>query len=108
MSAIAAGNSEICDLAFNSAVIFGASGDLTNRKLLPAIYNLAQADLLPPAFCVVGFAREAMSEDDFRGRLKKAVATSGDVSLDYALEFIERTAPRFAKDARTILKKIKG
>ena len=62
-------------------VIFGASGDLTNRKLLPAIYNLAQADLLPPAFCVVGFAREAMSEDDFRGRLKKAVATSGDVRV---------------------------
>lgn len=36
------------------------------------------------------------------------VATSGDVSLDYALEFIEREAPRFAKDARTILQKIKG
>jgi glucose-6-phosphate 1-dehydrogenase len=62
-------------------VIFGASGDLTNRKLLPAIYNLAQADLLPPAFSVVGFAREAMSDDDFRGRLKKAVETSGDVRV---------------------------
>jgi len=62
-------------------VIFGASGDLTNRKLLPAIYNLAQADLLPPAFSVLGFAREAMSDDDFRGRLKKAVATSGDVRV---------------------------
>ena len=60
-------------------VIFGASGDLTNRKLLPAIYNLAQADLLPPAFTVVGFAREGMSEDDFRGCLRKAVETSGDV-----------------------------
>jgi glucose-6-phosphate 1-dehydrogenase len=60
-------------------VIFGASGDLTNRKLLPAIYNLAQADLLPPSFTVVGFARESMSDDDFRGRLKKAVATSSDV-----------------------------
>lgn len=35
-------------------------------------------------------------------------AASGDVSLDYALEFIERQAPRFAKDARTYLKKIKG
>lgn len=36
------------------------------------------------------------------------VAASGDVSLDYALEFIERTAPRFASDARAILQKIKG
>ena len=62
-------------------VIFGASGDLTNRKLLPAIYNLAQADLLPPAFCVVGFAREAIDDDAFRGRLKNAVATSGDVRV---------------------------
>jgi glucose-6-phosphate 1-dehydrogenase len=62
-------------------VIFGASGDLTNRKLLPAIYNLAQADLLPPAFCVVGFARRPMSDDDFRAALKQAVATSGDVRV---------------------------
>ena len=62
-------------------VIFGASGDLTNRKLLPAIYNLAQADLLPPAFSVLGFAREGMNDDDFRGRLEKAVATSGDVRV---------------------------
>jgi len=62
-------------------VIFGASGDLTGRKLLPAIYNLAQAELLPPAFSVVGFARNTMSDDDFRGRLKHAVATSGDVRI---------------------------
>ena len=62
-------------------VIFGASGDLTNRKLLPAIYNLAQADLLPPSFNVVGFARSPMSDDDFRAKLKTAVATSGDVRV---------------------------
>ena len=62
-------------------VIFGASGDLTHRKLLPAIYNLAQSDLLPPAFSVVGFARAPMSDDDFRAKLKDAVATSGDVRV---------------------------
>ncbi|HXW75883.1 MAG TPA: hypothetical protein VEJ20_00570, partial [Candidatus Eremiobacteraceae bacterium] len=62
-------------------VIFGASGDLTNRKLLPAIYNLAQADLLPPAFCMVGFARKEQSDDEFRQALKHAVATSGDVRV---------------------------
>jgi glucose-6-phosphate 1-dehydrogenase len=74
-------------------IIFGASGDLTNRKLLPAIYNLAQADLLPPSFNVVGFARNAMSEDDFRGCLRKAVATSGDIRVrDEAI--VERLAAR--------------
>ena len=62
-------------------VIFGASGDLTNRKLLPAIYNLAQADLLPPSFSVIGFSRDKMDEADFRQRLKTAVATSGDVRV---------------------------
>src|SRR5580700_5366725 len=62
-------------------IIFGASGDLTNRKLLPAIYNLAQSDLLPPSFNMVGFARNPMKEDDFRSCLRKAVATSGDVRV---------------------------
>ncbi|HKW45195.1 MAG TPA: glucose-6-phosphate dehydrogenase, partial [Candidatus Eremiobacteraceae bacterium] len=60
-------------------VIFGAGGDLTKRKLLPAIYNLAEAQLLPPGFCVTGFARNSMSDDDFRKSLKTAVATSSDV-----------------------------
>jgi glucose-6-phosphate 1-dehydrogenase len=60
-------------------VIFGASGDLTKRKLLPAIYNLAQARLLPPAFCVVGFARQPLSDADFGNVLRDAAANSSDV-----------------------------
>jgi len=47
-------------------VIFGASGDLTHRLLLPALYNLAAADLLPKAFSIVGIARGEMSNDAFR------------------------------------------
>src|SRR5215469_14472383 len=62
-------------------VIFGASGDLTSRKLLPAIYNLAQADLLPPSFSVVGFSRDSLDETKFRDKLRDAVATSGDVRV---------------------------
>ncbi|MBV8172259.1 MAG: glucose-6-phosphate dehydrogenase [Candidatus Eremiobacteraeota bacterium] len=62
-------------------VIFGASGDLTNRKLLPALYNLAQADLLPENFCVVGFARSEMTDDQFRDALRKSVAESGEVRV---------------------------
>ncbi|HEV2878243.1 MAG TPA: glucose-6-phosphate dehydrogenase [Candidatus Eremiobacteraceae bacterium] len=60
-------------------VIFGASGDLTKRKLLPAIYNLVQAGLAPQAFAVVGFARAPMSGEDFRGVLKAAVAESSEI-----------------------------
>ncbi|MDQ6781311.1 MAG: glucose-6-phosphate dehydrogenase [Candidatus Eremiobacteraeota bacterium] len=62
-------------------VIFGASGDLTKRKLLPAIYNLAQAGLLPPSFAVIGFARQAMSDDAFRDLLRAAVAESSEIRV---------------------------
>src|SRR5579863_3039849 len=47
-------------------VIFGATGDLTHRKLLPALYNLALEHPLPAGFSVVGFARRSCSDDEFR------------------------------------------
>ena len=47
-------------------VIFGASGDLARRKLLPAIYNLAAQRLLPPGFAVIGAAMEDLNDDAFR------------------------------------------
>src|SRR5271167_3366918 len=62
-------------------VIFGASGDLTCRKLLPAIYNLAQADLLPENFCVVGFARSPMTDEEFREQLRRSVADSTEIRV---------------------------
>jgi glucose-6-phosphate 1-dehydrogenase len=55
-------------------VIFGASGDLTRRKLVPALYNLAVSRLLPPGMSIVGFALTEMSEDDFRKSMHDAVA----------------------------------
>ena len=60
-------------------VIFGAAGDLTCRKLLPAIYNLVQAELAPSNFCIVGFARTPLSDDQFRAALRDAVAKSSEV-----------------------------
>jgi glucose-6-phosphate 1-dehydrogenase len=62
-------------------VIFGASGDLTCRKLLPAIYNLAQAELLPENFCVVGFARSPMTDEEFREQLRSSVAGSSEIRV---------------------------
>src|SRR5438876_3090105 len=54
-------------------VIFGASGDLTRRKLFPALYSLAFRGLLPEKFGLVGVARTTESDDDFRERMKEAV-----------------------------------
>ena len=54
-------------------VIFGASGDLTRRKLMPALYSLAYRRLLPERFAIVGAARTEMSDDDFRAQMEEAV-----------------------------------
>src|SRR3954466_16173964 len=54
-------------------VIFGASGDLTKRKLLPALYRLVQERLLPAEFAIVGLARPEMFKGEFRARMKEAV-----------------------------------
>jgi glucose-6-phosphate 1-dehydrogenase len=53
--------------------IFGASGDLTQRKLFPALYSLAYRRLLPQKFAVVGVARTEESDEAFRERMKAAV-----------------------------------
>ncbi len=53
-------------------VIFGASGDLTHRKLIPALYELHRKGRLPPETRVVGFSRTPMTDDQWRGRLAEA------------------------------------
>ena len=57
-----------------SIVIFGANGDLTKRKLMPALYRLAYERRIPPTFAVVGNSRTAMSDDDFREKMRESVA----------------------------------
>lgn len=52
-----------------SFIIFGATGDLTHRLVIPALYNLAAARLLPDDFCIVGIARNEMSDDAIRESL---------------------------------------
>ncbi|MDQ1472420.1 MAG: glucose-6-phosphate 1-dehydrogenase, partial [Bryobacterales bacterium] len=51
-------------------VIFGASGDLAARKLLPALYNLARNNLLPPEFAILGFAKDEISEEEYRQKVR--------------------------------------
>lgn len=55
-----------------AVVIFGATGDLTHRKLVPALYNIAADGELPPAVAVIGFARRPKTDDEFRKEMEEA------------------------------------
>ena len=50
-------------------VIFGATGDLTKRKLFPALYNLAKDDFLPHTFAIVGVGRQEMTSEEYRSQM---------------------------------------
>lgn len=71
---------ESCDLGDNitkakpfAMVIFGASGDLTVRKLVPALFNLYLENRLPETFQIVGFARRQKTDEQFRAEMKEGV-----------------------------------
>jgi glucose-6-phosphate 1-dehydrogenase len=63
-------------------VIFGASGDLTKRKLIPALYNLTSYALLPDKFTIIGVARQDWSDEAFRDQLGKDLARLGTQPVD--------------------------
>jgi glucose-6-phosphate 1-dehydrogenase len=73
-------------------VIFGASGDLTKRLLVPALYNLAAARLLPDEFAVIGVARGDLSDDAFRSHMRDALRefTTGPVSPEIVRDLTAR------------------
>ncbi len=56
-------------------VFFGASGDLTKRMLMPAMYNLRLGDILPTSFGIIGFSRSEKSHYDFREEMKESIDT---------------------------------
>jgi glucose-6-phosphate 1-dehydrogenase len=68
-----------------SFVIFGVTGDLAHRLVIPALYNLAATDLLPDKFCVVGIARKAMSNDALRDSLMKGLREFATRPVDDAI-----------------------
>jgi glucose-6-phosphate 1-dehydrogenase len=74
-----------------SFVVFGASGDLTHRLLVPALYNLAAEGLLPEAFALIGVARTEMSNEAFREDLRKALHEFATRKVD------EKVADRLLK-----------
>ncbi len=74
-------------------VIFGATGDLTKRKLYPALYNLKRDGYLPAKFAVIGLGRETMSTEEFRKKLCSDMRefVLGEIDEDLIDWFIERT-----------------
>src|ERR1700689_2714494 len=78
-------------------VIFGAAGDLTARLLVPALYNLARADLLSKEFAVLGVARSQMTDEDFRKSIRDDVKQyCGDCIDDAIWETFARRFYYFA------------
>ncbi len=63
-------------------VIFGATGDLTKRKLIPALYRLSEQKLIPSEFAIIASARQKISNEEFRARMREAFAEFGDVEID--------------------------
>ncbi len=65
-----------------SVVLFGATGDLTHRKLVPALYHLDQGGHLPGECAIVGFARRDWSDQQFRDELKKSLVNPKDPDFE--------------------------
>jgi glucose-6-phosphate 1-dehydrogenase len=77
-----------------SIVIFGASGDLTQRKLVPSLFNLCRKDRMPAQFRIVGYGNTAFTDEQFRAHLKKGLDEFA--SYDYTEEEWDRFAPSLA------------
>jgi glucose-6-phosphate 1-dehydrogenase len=77
-----------------SIVIFGASGDLTQRKLVPSLFNLCRKDRMPGRFRIVGYGNTAFTDEQFREHLKEGLKEFA--SFEYSEEEWNRFAPNLA------------
>ena len=96
-------------------IIFGASGDLTARKLIPAVYNLYVRGFLPENFAVVGVSRTKFSDEEFRNKvvndnehLKKKVKEGADL-VDFASKmYYQPIDTSDASDYAKLVDRLKG
>ena len=74
-------------------VIFGATGDLTKRKLFPALYNLAKENFLPDNFAIVGVGRQELAAEDYWKKISADLQEfiGKDINKDLLRWFQERT-----------------
>ena len=77
-------------------VIFGASGDLTKKKLVPALFSLFKQNLLPKCFAVLGIGRSSLSDESFREKM--------ELALKDGIKFIANLANDVRRFAEDILK----
>ena len=75
-----AGDSRVQDPV--TIVIFGASGDLTHRKLIPALFMAYAQNLLPENFTIIGFARRDYDDENFQGMMAEAVKEFSRIPTD--------------------------
>ena len=71
----------------NCIVIFGASGDLTHRKLIPALYNLFKIGRLNERFCVLGVARSDLNDETFRQKMREALLNTEETTPETLDDF---------------------
>ena len=74
-------------------VIFGASGDLTYRKLIPAVFDLYMNDSLPEGYAVLGVSRSQFTDDKFRKKMKDGIrqfASYKDAANEKLEEFLSK------------------
>lgn len=69
-------------------VIFGATGDLTSRMLMPALYGLRKSNSLPDSYAIVGCGRSNLSHEEFRLRVKESLEKNSKQDLDLWEEFV--------------------
>lgn len=72
----------------SSIVIFGASGDLTYRKLIPALYHLYENGQLPESFAILGVSRTEYSDDSYRDKLRKSLTEMEDTKPEILEKFM--------------------
>ena len=78
-------------------LLLGASGDLTSRLLMPAIAQLAEADLLPPGFTVLGASNAEWTTEDFRQHIATELEKHATVSAATAAEAARPSRPSACK-----------
>ena len=85
-----------------SFIIFGATGDLTHRLVVPALYNLAAGNLLPEKFCVVGIVRKGMSSEQLTDSLMQGLRKFATRPVDDRIRFFLDSSASLRRTGRSI------
>jgi glucose-6-phosphate 1-dehydrogenase len=87
-------------------IIFGASGDLTKRKLIPALFDLYEQDLLPEKFAVLGASRTKLSDKDFREKADEFLPPDEETADFKKLLFYEPVSPTEPDDFKKLKRRL--